>query len=593
MKKFFYLFISLLVVFLGLPPSVFAVQEINTPPIFVSPLASLNQDVVQLKNTVLNQERANRDQEIEDRSLAQQNAELTQRIADLQNQIAHPGQNTNTDDLYSRLENLRELKEALENYGRGLDERNRTLLDHQEGLNTLRARINKLEHLFDPVIDLTKEVEAMKSPSAAKLLSSLQDQKEFLVFKKQSLIEKYQQLLDFKAQLATTKEELENLQRQVKTSPWQGTNENLKYQKMSLEKYQRVLWEKDRHIADLEDQIIKKDEQIAQLKSNLALVHREISQMHQDLADLRQAYATDDEAFQRIRANIMALKQKLAAAQAPTAPPLAGSGQAQPGYSGGLTHEDEELIKLKGEIAVLNYRLENDQEDMRDYRNQTADLQKQLEEQKIKSAQLSSMLDVYQQKMDNKDAGFKEEVRQLQSDLEMAQKNLGQRENDLKKVKDYFFALEQRASAKNAELKDKSNRMAILDALVDKQSKDLRALQERLTVAEEKLKTSVDESELKNLKDSLREKDGQIDELTKEVENDKRTAKDLEVAKEKIASLMEDLYFKDKEVDRLKLLSAQKERASKEEMASLRAQLKKANEQLAHTTKLLKKCQSK
>ncbi len=602
MKKFFHLFISVSVVFLGLPLRVFAVQEINTPPIFVSPVIPLNQEVVQLKNTVLNQDRANRDQEVEDRSLAEHNAELTQKIVDLQNQLARQSQNSKDNDFYSRLENLQQLKDALENYGRGLDERNRNLIARNEGTSALRARIDKLEHLFDPVIGLTKDVQAMKSPSATKLASSLQDQKEFLVFKSRSLIEKYQQLLDFKAQLAATKEELQNLQRKYekaleqqsrstpKASPWEGISENLKYQKMSLEKYENALLQKDRHIADLEAQIIKKDTQIAQLKSDLAFAHVEISRMHQDLANLRQAYATDDGAFERIRANIMVLKRKLAAAQAQ-------------GYTSGLSNEDIELIKLKGDVAVLNYQLENDQEDFTDYENQirqlhdtidhltaqsktqtvefkttttslqgqiedlkkkaaapeeVADLQKQLEQQKKESAQLSSMLDIYQQKIDKIDTGSKEEISALQSDLEAAQKNLAQREKDLKKVKDYFFEFEKHSVARNTELKSKDEQLA--------------ALQERLTVAEEKLKTSVDESE-----------------LTKEIANDKKMEKEFEVAKEKIGSLMEDLYFKDKEIARLKMLSTKKERASKEQARAYKHQ----KQEIEHLRRDLKAAMSK
>lgn len=551
MKKFFSLFISVSVVFLGLPLRVFAVQEINTPPIFVSPVIPLNQEVVQLKNTVLNQDRANRDQEVEDRSLAEHNAELTQKIVDLQNQLARQSQNSKDNDLYSRLEDLQQLKEALQNYGRGLDERNRNLIARNGDTSALRARIDKLEHLFDPVIGLTKDVEAMKSLSATELASSLQDQKEFLVFKSKSLVEKYQQLLDFKAQLTMTKQELQNLQYKYKealeqqgssipkASSWGEISENLKYQKMSLEKQENALLQKDRHIADLEDQIIKKDTQIAQLKSDLAFAHVEISRMHQDVANLRQAYATDDGAFERIRANIMALKRKLAAAQAQ-------------GYTSGLSKEDVELIKLKGDVAVLNYQLENDQKDFADYEDQIKQQQDtinhltvQFEQQKKQSAQLSSMLDVYQQKMDKVDTGSKEEISQLQSDLEKAQENLAQREKDLKKVKDYFFEFEERSTARNTDLKSKNQQLA--------------ALQERLTVAEAKLKTSVDESE-----------------LMKEIANDKKIAKEFEVAKEKIESLMEDLYFKDKEIARLKMLSTQKDRASKAEMEGLRRDLKKA-----------------
>ncbi|MBI3602770.1 MAG: hypothetical protein HY209_07765 [Candidatus Omnitrophica bacterium] len=400
----------LLIILTGAPLTALAAQGVVTPPVFVfTQTSGLGKDETQLKNDVLNQERANRDAEIEARNLAEENVKII--------------------DTFANYENFRQLKTVLLNYGRKLDERNRKLMARNEETIVLRNRIEKLEHLFDAVIKLNSDVEVIKVASG---IAASQDQKNFLIFKNRSLVEKYKQLLDFKAQLARTKEELQKAQHRYQALLAQNNavqppsqelskiNDHLKSQTAYLEQYQMSLQDKDSRIGAL----------------NTTVKH--------------------------------------------------------------LTA-------------------------------QVANLEQQLQGQKYQSAQLSAMLDVYQQRISNKNADDQESA----------------------------------------------------------------ALQERLTVAEAKLKVSVDQSELKNtkellkassvevssLRNSLKEKDDQIQRLKKQSTHDDSPQR-MNISRARFKNLLEDLYFKDKQIERLKKQMAQKDRT----LVIAQRQLKAIKEQLNQTT---------
>ncbi len=767
MKKILHFFLSILMAISTAPLNALASEIITTPPIFVR-VMDLNKDVVQLKNNVLNQERANRDEEFSAVQLAEENAVLAQKVEELQQQVSSARAKSKENDFVASVDSLDQLREVMENYSLQLDERNRQLMAHNEETRALRARIAQLEQTAqanNKYIENLRQSSAELDQQEESLITDLKDQKDFLIFKNKSSVEKYQQLLDYKSQLAVTKEDLQKIkglyqkflessgQKQQEAS---AITEDLKSQAKRLREYQASLQDKDKHMSQLEDLILQKDNEIAQLKAALASAHdqltkakrelaakdkiiggqqrvieglnQDMGQMKQNVFDLQKDYARYDESFERIRENVLVLQSKLASAQQ-----RAADADVQ----------EKDLIKLKGDVAALTYQLKTSQEDSQQYQNQIqqlnatidgltaqvvaknkelqdkstqisqlqqqlqanssyeatikelqtqvstltdqaaalkvsvtgllnikerlglyetlfskyrllerlaaekcdlltqlsqkneqeagyfkdqlkktilywqglnqnnenqlqnltkettdkqqqiADLQTQLKGSKEQVIQLGSMLDVYQNKIDQRDIAYKKKTQvidKLQGDLQTAQDNLTQRDDDLKKVKAYFFELEQKSSAKTQELREKSQQLALANATLDQQTQDLSALTEKLTVAEEKLKTSVDKSEVEKtkqllavasdeastLKASLTQKDNEIEQLKRQSLDNADLQKELGTVKDKVAKLMEDLYSKDEQIRNFKSQASKKDQT----IDSLNKQLENSGQRL-------------
>ena len=425
MKKIFHFLLSLLIALVGSPLSALASTEIFTPPMYVSVL-ELNKQVMQLKEDVLNQERANRDEEISVRALAQKNADMAQKLQ--------------ASDFFTNIDTMRQLKEVMDHYGRQLDEHNRLLMARNEETRGLRQRIEKLEHLFDPVIYLNKDVEAMKSLSS--LASDLKEQKISLVAKNQSLVEKNQQLLDLKAQLVRAQEELKS------TKSPSTIDDNLKPQIKRIKEYQKSLKDKDAYMMQLEDKIIKRDGQIIELKAKLvdALkqlvkaqkdlavkdktiqrqqeaiedLHQDINEIQQSVSGLQKDFSKYDGGFDGIDTNIKALKNQLVQAQV-----RAGDADGQ----------GKELVQLKGDVAALNYQVQTSQEDLGDYQTQVK--------------KLNDAVDGLTAQVSTKDKDLQQKNEQINQLKEQVQKTAGYKDM-IKKVQAHLADLDRKSTRLNS-----------------------------------------------------------------------------------------------------------------------------------------------
>jgi chromosome segregation ATPase len=468
-------------------------------------------------------------------------------------------------DLDAMKETVSELRDKYAHYDEGFGLIRMKILQLKDKLATSEAHASEMENqsealkkLKETIADLTTQVRASKAD-----LGIYQTQIKQL----------NASVADLTTQLATKNKEVQDKDAQI--DQWKGQAQASEIT-----------------IKDLKGQVSDLNHQI----SSMNVDSKEASRL-KERVDLYNTLVNKHLTMQQLAVEKAALLAQTAQDNQSKAADYQNQVQKTTAYWQTLTSNDEK-------------QLDDLRKDVFKKTNQIADLQSQLEQGKKHTAELESMLDIYQKKSDDSEGSAKQktqEINQLQGDLLTVQESLHQKEKDLNKIKEYFFEFEKRTAAKTQELRDKTQQIALLNASVDqknqsladlqsklknlqdefkkvpsvmasqreeeyqviieRQKQDIAKLSERLNVAEERLKTAVDRKELSQtsqflgaasdeiskLRDSVKQKELQIQDLEKRNYDNDSLLKELNKTKGKINQMMEDLYMKDKEVQRLKM----------------------------------------
>ncbi|MBF0489937.1 MAG: hypothetical protein HQL15_04890 [Candidatus Omnitrophica bacterium] len=600
MRKTFHILLGLLMTAGSLPLNAFAMETTSIPPVYVRTVylnrTINNTDISSLERDVITQERSNRDQESLIKELARGNAALVAKIEELRRSM----DDQNQSDLNASTITIKQLKEVIESYKSQITDRDRAMMARNEETIELRSRIEKLTAQYN---------EALKAGNDSAELAKQQGE---LVLEWQSkykiLTEKYQELLNFKQQLLNTQQELQDLNQRYldlmakdkdkdrTIEMLQKENGELKETISTLKSQIDSLQQKDVTISQLQDQILKKDEEIAQLKSQLAKTQQELDQVKEDLSakdktissqqvtidslnkdvsqmtltitDLKKTYAGYDEGFERIRANIILLKNKLAAAQA---------------RIGEYENQAAILERLKADIADLTNQVATGRQDLSVFKSKITTLNATIDD-------LNNQLQSKDRDLQNKDS----QIGQLKSDVQKAQVTIDDLTAQVRSLTDQVSTLK----TSLAELSDVKERLRLSEELVAKQraSEDLAAEKVRMLTQlaqsnqdkadyyRDQLKKTIlywqelnqkDQDQLEGLRKELSDKQAQLDSLMQQLEASKKQKAELE-------SMIEGYQRTSDEKD----ATIKKQN---QEINSLKADLQTANDAIDQREKDLKK----
>ncbi len=435
----------------------------------------------------------------------------------------------------------------------------------------------------------------------------------------------------YENELAQLKNRLESVERilNTKTETMDSLNtqltELIKTNEMLVrqsDEWQKKLSNKEKDWAErnaLTSQIMVLDQQEAQLvneRNRLLQQKGEIfvrkAQYAQDQLKKTIVYWQDNEAS--VNGQIEELKKQIKSAQEIAA----ASKQAIAQTNAQALAKEEELSRVKtlvneqeSHMQQLKDSLASSKQDISAKDQEVAQLKKDIEDKKAELARLNDMLNSYQDKFKNaassdeqkaKDlAALQDRVSQLEAGLTQAKTDLVAKEDVVKKTKEYFAELERRYAVREQEANTASlnlsmvqSKMADQKAIYESKIKDLEgqiaalktdltAFQEKLTVAESRLKDTVSTAEVENLKTMLTASRSDVVELTQQVEEKGKalaqlatdreaTAKDFKGQADSIANLNKqladlklkiqklnaDVELKDKQMARLKMQSTQK-----------------------------------
>ncbi len=471
---------------------------------------------------------------------------------------------------------------------------------------SLKDKDSRLMQLQEQILNKDQEISQLKM----ELIAS----KKLLIQSQESLAEKEKIIVDQKKSMDNLHQDLVGMQRDMADLKFKFTHYDEGFEliqtriidlKKKLVDVQARAAQKDELISQLKEQNKISQKTIIELREQLKTLSNQVNSLKNDMADFLtmkdrlRLYDVVDSGHHML--------EKLSVEKASLLTQLLQSNQERKEY-----YRDQ-LKKTIVYWQELNQGSETQLEALKkeasDKEVGLKDLQKQLENAQKNSAQLESMLDVYQKKAEDKEGVVKKKAKdidQLQDELQKTAGELSQREKDFKKVKDYFFEMEKNSANKSKELRDKLQQIALLNELVgkksgdlsklqamlaiismklktsessleiqkskeqsllDKQKQELASLNERLAVAESKVMSSIDPIELVKskqfiraandeivvLKANMKDNDVQGEQLKKNATEINGYQKKLETAQSKIKSMMESVYFKDKEIGRLKV----------------------------------------
>ncbi len=389
------------------PAMVFAQEMMPRPlPSAVPQVIDLSKEIKELSAAVALKQQQNRNVESSLAQLVSENATLSQTIMEQQKTIAvlrgqissaRPVSDTAAmRDILGDREQYGKLKNMLTNYSAQITEHSKMVKDQDAVISELRSRVEKVNHIFDQAVDITYTVGQargmLKVPPPVvvdhrnemdALAATLADQKNALESKNALLADQAKQLAELKDELAKTKEQLKEVQKQYGAIIHQAQVAVMPPAPvMPAPVVPAVSSVVQLPIqAQVPLQVVVPDPLIeARLTSKIAA----ITQLTTDLNDKDQALAKLNTVIAAKDEEIVALKKALAEAQTVIDGRDAEIARLHRSTPEKVmvekvmiekvmvtdTEANEELVKMKGEVAALNYQLETNVEDMAENQQQ-------------------------------------------------------------------------------------------------------------------------------------------------------------------------------------------------------------------------------
>lgn len=287
-----------------------------------------------------------------------------------------------------------------------------------------------------------------------------------------------------------------------------------------------------------------------------------------------------------------------------------------------LRQVEEEKAQLAARLAVLESQavmMATREEDMKALKEQLAakeaelnSLRQQLQGKIDQAAQLSTMLDVYQQKVNDANGKYDEKLgemiaakkhqAQLEAQIAQLTEVIAAKDEQIKQGKDYFAELERRYSSKDQDIKAKDLSVSMLQALIEQKTKEhalqveelhsqfkvqneqLADLRQQLALADESLKEAPAKEavvamqadmqavrrQVQSLTEQLKAKEELLVQVQAQVKSNEAASAaqvaqvealkaQLSVAQDNLKKSAIEFDYKNKEVIRLKQVSKQKE----------------------------------
>lgn len=501
MRKTFHICLSSIVALSALPLKAAASSTSNLSPVYVktvflnregaSPVVEMgDKDIAQLRAIILDQERINRDEELNAQQLAHENLTLLGKLRDFQKHYYIYGQPQSS--LGENIQTLNELRAALEKYGRQLEERNRYMILSNEQTIGLRARMDQLETLYKQVIAINSDVESIRRAKVSVeqedlLAAKFADQADFLIFKQKTLGEKYQYLLDVKAELARVKQELQALNVRYQELEKQGldraaamkaleqgsaelnkTVDGLKAETARLLELQSSLKQKDETILSLQQEIIKKDREIVSIKE-------EIVKLRQEADQLKSGMAVKDEQIVRLNEQLRSESSSKSALETQ----IADKDRT-------IASQQDSIGSLKKDISSMQLSTDELRAKYLEYNQSFDAIRKNVVglKEELAAAQKRAML---AEEQEQRLAGLKRQVADLMNELSSSKTDLGMYQQKISVLNGSIDELNAQISAKNKELSAKDEEMGELQRKSLARAKEIESQQEEIAALKAEL----------------------------------------------------------------------------------------------------------